>query len=68
MTTDTLRWRFEDASLHLPGTATQILLQTSSDTSVDSLYRQAVVVADSHVPYVPYDGEIFTVYPVLLIR
>ncbi|KAA6423069.1 MAG: hypothetical protein FRX49_07057 [Trebouxia sp. A1-2] len=42
MATDTLRWRFEDVSLHLPGDSQQPVLQSSHEASVSSLFRQAM--------------------------
>ncbi|KAL0053577.1 hypothetical protein WJX82_007837 [Trebouxia sp. C0006] len=39
MATDTLRWRFEDVSLHLPGDSQQPLLQSAHEASVSNLYR-----------------------------
>ncbi|KAL0034435.1 hypothetical protein WJX79_002227 [Trebouxia sp. C0005] len=39
MATDTLRWRFEDVSLHLPGDSQQPVLQSSHEASVSSLFR-----------------------------
>ena len=42
MVTETLRWRFEDASLHMPEQQhAQHVVQLKDPHSLDALYRQA---------------------------